>query len=90
MIVILKDPITGYNNKLKTATGNIDFVVNSKDNYHNVASPPKKSHTNGDRHFDNLNKPTHKPVILSPPTQLQLSQSLKPNDTPVKLVTCFC
>ena len=61
MMIILKDPIAGYNNKFKTATRSMVFGVNGDLNYHKPSVVPKMAQQPGGSHLDNLEKPHDKP-----------------------------
>lgn len=64
-MVILKNPIVGYNNLLKTASKDMKFGLNSKVNYQGVDRKQLvKTHQDGDHHLETL-EGYKKPRVIS-------------------------
>lgn len=58
-MIILKDPIAGYNMPRIATEGGMKFGVKNGLNYHKPSVPPKKVHQSGGDHLDNLDEKAH-------------------------------
>lgn len=84
-IIILKNPIEGYNNRLKIASTTMHFDINITLNYEKPKEQPKKVY----QHLETLAKDPTKPTPVNPNVNSKVNaKANKVTEKQRKRITC--